>query len=749
MAQTAQTIDLDIKGMTCASCVGRVERALKAVPGVEAATVNLATGRARVAVASGGEAVLRAAVEEAGYEASPVADTTRTAEPEEKGNPALIAALLTLPLVVMEMGGHVFPAFHHWQSMTLGDDWPGYIQFALASAVLFGPGRGFFRHGWPALRRLAPDMNSLVMLGAGAAWAYSTAIVFWPGALPEAARFVYFEAAAVIVTLILIGRRLEARARGRASLAITRLIGLQARAAHVLRGDAEVEVDVADLVAGDLIRVRPGERVPVDGSIVEGGSWIDESMITGEPVPVEKGIGAEVVGGTVNRNGSFTFRATRVGSETLLAQILRMVEEAQADKLPIQALVDRVTLWFVPAVMAAAAVTFGIWLAFGPSLGIAIVNAVAVLIVACPCAMGLATPTSILVGSGRAAEMGVLFRRGAALQELSTVRTIAFDKTGTLTEGRPTLTDFETAPGFDRDDLLSRVAAVESRSEHPLASAITGAARGLPPREVTGFEAVPGMGVTGTVEGHTVAVGADRYLRTLGADPSIFTDRAHRLAALGRTPLFAAVDGKAAAIIAVSDPVKPSALAAITGLRDLGLGVAMITGDNTRAARAIAGELGIGSVIAEILPADKAAALRQLQSGGRKVAFVGDGINDAPALAQADVGIAVGTGTDIAIEAADVVLISGDLGHVEAALGLSRATMANIRQNLFWAFAYNIALIPVAAGVLYPLWGILMSPILSAAAMALSSVCVLGNALRLRLYHRGPLPETSPREVLA
>ncbi|MFO1107284.1 MAG: heavy metal translocating P-type ATPase [Amaricoccus sp.] len=752
MAEAAPSrTDLVILGMHCASCVGRVERALLAVPGVTEASVNLATGRARIAgAAQGGDLV--AAVQGAGYEARPVPGRGDPHALEhvhpEPGIPGagahdhgrsgardlLIAALLTLPIVLIEMGGHLVPGLHHWLDMTFGARALAILQFLLATAVLAGPGRGFFRVGWPALRRGSPDMDSLVMLGAGAAWAYSTIATFLPFLMPEAGRQIYFEAAAVIVTLILLGRALEARARGQASAAIARLAALQPRIAHRVRDGAESDIPVAELAVGDLIRVRPGERIPVDGLLLEGGSWVDEAMVTGEPAPVEKAPGSELVGGTVNRTGSFTFRATRVGADTLLGQIVRMVEEAQADKLPIQAAVDRVTLWFVPAVMGIAVLTLLVWLAIDPALGL--VNAVAVLIVACPCAMGLATPVSILVGSGRAAELGVLFRRGAALQGLSAVEAVAFDKTGTLTEGRPVLTDLELAPGFERAEVLGLVAAVEARSEHPLAGAILEAAReaAIAVPRAAEFLAEPGFGVSGLVGERRILVGSPRHLARVGADPAIFAAAADRLAALGRSPLYVSIDGRAAAVIAVADRVKPGAAAAIAALKARGLGVAMVTGDNARTARAIAGEIGIEQVEAEVLPGDKVAAVKALQAGGRRVAFVGDGINDAPALAQADIGIAIGTGTDIAIEAADVVLIAGDPALVPTALGISRAVMGNIRENLFWAFAYNAALIPLAAGMLWPAFGVLMSPIFAAAAMALSSLCVVGNALRLRRF---------------
>jgi Cu+-exporting ATPase len=581
-------------------------------------------------------------------------------------------------------------------------------------------------------------MNSLVMIGTSAAYGYSLVATFLPGWLPEGTVNVYYEAAAVIVTLILLGRYLEARSRGRTSEAIRHLMSLGAKTARVVRDGDVVEVALAEVREGDLIQVRPGDKVPVDGNVVEGDSYVDESMITGEPVPVRKTVGDEVVGGTLNRNGSFRFGATRVGGDTLLAQIIRMVEAAQGAKLPIQALVDRLTAWFVPAVIAAAALTFLIWLLFGPqpALTFALVNAVAVLIIACPCAMGLATPTSIMVATGRAAEMGVLFRKGEALQSLRNVDTIAVDKTGTLTRGRPELTDLTLAEGFAHDDVLAALAAVELRSEHPVAEAIVQAARaaGLNPAEATEFEAMPGYGVTASVNGHAITIGSGRLMARLGIDIGAFSDNANRLADEGKTPLYAAIDGRCAAVLAVADPIKPSTSKAIRALHELGLRVVMITGDNRRTANAIARQLGIDEVIAEVLPDGKVEAVRGLREGARRVAFVGDGINDAPALAEADVGIAIGTGTDIAIESADVVLMSGDLRNVPNAIWLSQATITNIKQNLFWAFAYNVSLIPLAAGALYPAFGLLLSPVLAAGAMALSSVFVLGNALRLRRF---------------
>ena len=537
----------------------------------------------------------------------------------------------------------------------------------------------------------------------------------------------------MIVVLILLGRLLESRAKGRTGAAIQALMGLQARQARVLRDGTLVAVDVDALVVGDIITLRPGERVPVDGTVTEGSSPVDESMMTGEPVPVVKTTGDALTGGTVNGQGGLTFAATRVGKDTTLAQIIRMVTEAQGAKLPIQDVVDRVTLWFVPAVLALAVLTVAVWLAVGPDPTLALVAGVSVLIIACPCAMGLAVPTSIMVGSGRAAEMGVLFRKGAALQQLADVSVIAFDKTGTLTEGKPHLTDLVLADGFDRADVLRLAAAVEAKSEHPIGAAIVNAARaeGLGAAEVSDFGAIAGFGVSALVEGRRVLIGADRLLTRDGIATDALAATETALAERGRTALFVAIDGQAAAVIAVADPVKPGSAVAIAALKAKGLKIAMITGDKRETAEAIAREIGIDHVVAGVLPDGKVAALDQLRVQG-KIAFVGDGINDAPALAHADIGIAIGTGTDVAIETADLVLMSGDLRGVVNAVAVSQGTMRNIRQNLGWAFGYNVALVPVAAGVLYPVFGLLLSPVFAAAAMALSSVSVVSNALRLR-----------------
>ncbi|SEN65319.1 Cu+-exporting ATPase [Roseovarius tolerans] len=739
-----QTFRFSVENMSCASCVGRVERALAAVPGVVSASVNLAQEEATVQALGVSAASISQVATAAGYPASLItdqgsADVTndrKAAEAAHLKTMTLVAAVLTLPVFILEMGSHMIPALHDWIMNTLGMGLNWGIQFVLTTIVLVWPGRDFYLKGFPALFKGAPDMNSLVALGSSAAWGFSTVALFAPSLLPAGTHVVYFEAAAVIVTLILLGRFLEARAKGRTGQAIAKLVGLKAKTAHVERDGKIVELPVDQIVVGDLVQVRPGEKIALDGIVMQGTSYVDESMITGEPVPAEKSEGAGVVGGTVNGTGALVFRATAVGSDTMLAQIIRMVEEAQGAKLPIQDLVNRITLWFVPAVMGVAGVTFLTWLLVGPdpALSFALVAAVAVLIIACPCAMGLATPTSIMVGTGRAAELGVLFRRGDALQSLSTVQTVALDKTGTLTLGRPELTDLTITEGFAEDEVLRLVASVEATSEHPIAEAIVRRAEqdGLTLASVEEFISVTGYGVSAEIEGRKVLVGADRFMVREGIALDGVEGIGTKLGQAGKTPLYAAIDGRLAAIIAVSDPIKPSTAEAISALHALGLKVAMLTGDNHATANAIAATLGIDTVVSEVLPEGKVAAIQKLQSGGRKVAFVGDGINDAPALAHADVGVAIGTGTDVAIEAADVVLMSGDLKGVVNALHISQRTMRNIRQNLFWAFGYNALLIPVAAGVFYPLFGLMLSPALAAGAMALSSVFVLSNALRLR-----------------
>lgn len=737
-----QRIELAIADMSCASCVGRVERALAAVPGVLEVNVNLATERATIQGVASAEALI-AAADKAGYPATAIKDTTTDATQHKKEQEALtlkrhllIAAVFTLPVFFIEMGAHAIPAIHTWLNQHLGQQLNWYVQFAFTTVVLFYPGRSFYQLGLPALKRLTPDMNSLVAVGTLAAYGYSVIATFVPALLPAQTVHVYYEAAAVIVTLILLGRYLEARAKGRTSAAIQRLAGLQAKTARVYRDGQSHEIAIAEVRVGDVIEVRPGERIPVDGVLTDGHSYVDESMISGEPIPVEKTQGAELIGGTVNQTGSFQFTAQAVGSATVLAQIIRLVEDAQSAKLPIQTLVNKVTLWFVPAVITLALITFGLWWWLGPtpSLTFALVNAVAVLIVACPCAMGLATPTSIMVGTGRGAEMGILFRKGDALQRLQEARIVAVDKTGTLTAGRPVLTDFELQRGYERAEVLSWVASIEARSEHPIANAIVDAAtqEGLSLLPVEHFESLTGFGVRATVAQRQLEIGADRLMHQLGLNVIAFEATAERLGREGKSPMYVAVDGQLAAILAVADPIKDSTPAAIQALHQQGLKVAMITGDNRHTAQAIAQQLGIDEVMAEVLPEGKVQAIETLRQRYGTLAFVGDGINDAPALAHADVGIAIGTGTDVAMEAAEVVLMSGDLMGVPKAIALSQRTLQNIKQNLFWAFAYNTALIPIAAGALYPSFGLLMSPIFAAAAMALSSVFVLGNALRLR-----------------
>lgn len=741
----AAPIELSIDGMTCASCVARVEKALKKVPGVQQANVNLATEQAWVEADTTVSAdKLIQAIRKAGYDAQ-LQTTTTTEQADQKASEQqqlkrdlIISLVLAIPVFVLEMGSHLIPAFHMWVMHQIGQMPSWLLQFVLTTLVLLFPGRRFYQKGIPALLRFAPDMNSLVAVGTLAAYSFSVVATFMPQLLPEGTVNVYFEAAAVIVSLILLGRYFEAKAKGRTSQAIQHLIGMQPKTARIVRNGQSVEVPLAEVSSGMQVDIRPGERIPVDGEVLDGRSYVDESMISGEPLPVEKMAGSAVVGGTINQNGSLSIRATAVGADSVLAQIIRMVEQAQGSKLPIQALVDKVTMWFVPAVMLMAVLTFLVWLIFGPepALTFGLVNAVAVLIIACPCAMGLATPTSIMVGTGRGAEMGILFRKGEALQLLQEAQVVAVDKTGTLTEGKPQLTDFHVQAGFEQAQLLSWVAAVEAKSEHPIAFAIVEAAQqqGFSLPAVSDFDSIVGSGVKGQVNGQWLHIGADRYMHQLGLSTTAFDQVAARLGQEGKTPLYVAVEDQLAAIIAVADPIKDSTFAAIEALHQLGVKVAMITGDNRHTAEAIARQLKIDTVVAEVLPEGKVDSVRELQQQYGRLAFVGDGINDAPALAQADVGLAIGTGTDVAIETADVVLMSGSLKGIPNAIALSQATIRNIRQNLFWAFVYNVALIPIAAGVLYPLWGILLSPMFAAGAMALSSVFVLGNALRLKRF---------------
>ena len=734
-----RTVTLRVGGMECASCSSRVERVLQRMEGVDAVGVNLATERATVHAGPGvSVSDLEEAVRRAGFEAaeetaeSEAPDTS--AERDAQRRRMLWAVALTVPIWLLEMVPMAVPPLRAWLEASVGVPAIRLALFALGTAVQFGPGRHFIRAGWAALRSGAPSMDTLVLLGTSAAYGYSVVATFAPGVLPAGADHVYFEAAATIITLILAGRYLEAVAKGRAGAAIRALLDLQPPSAVVLRDGEPVEVPVAEVTVGDRVLVRPGARVPVDGAVVEGRSFVDESAMTGEPVPVEKEPGAALAAGTVNGTGALTVEVQAVGGATALARIVRMVEEAQGSKPPIQALADRIVRVFVPAVLAAAAVTFAAWMVFGPAppLTFALVASVSVLIIACPCAMGIATPISVLVGTGRAAELGAFVREGAGLQALAEADTVVFDKTGTLTMGRPAVTDLVALGGADAAASLRLAAAVERQSEHPIAQAVVEhAGPDLP--AATDVEAVPGYGVAGTVEDHRVAVGAGRYLDRLGVTlPARSRETADALAAQGKTAVFVVVDGAPAALVAVADPIKPGARAALDALRAEGLRLALVTGDAEATARAVAKDLGIAEVRAEVLPDGKADAVAALQAEGRRVAFVGDGINDAPALATADAGIAMGTGTDVAIEAGDVVLAGGDVEGVGRSIRVARATLRNIRQNLFWAFAYNVVLIPVAAGVLYPAFGVLLSPMLAALAMVFSDLFVIGNALRLR-----------------
>ncbi|MDP1445623.1 heavy metal translocating P-type ATPase [Acinetobacter schindleri] len=745
----ADQLELNIEGMTCASCVARVEKALNKVEGVTAASVNLATETAQVSGSNLNIANLIQAVKKAGYEAqlktAKVNFTEQQNFQHKKAEETAslyrdlwIALALALPVFILEMGSHLLPSFHHFVVHNIGTQNSWYIQFVLTTLVLLFPGRRFYQHGIPALLRLAPDMNSLVTVGTLAAYLFSVIATFFPFLLPQATVHVYFEAAAVIIALILLGRYLEARAKGKTSQAIQYLIGLQPKTARVLQDGQWLDLPISEVQQDMIIEIRPGEKVAVDGVVTSGHSYVDEAMVTGEPVPVAKNTDDRVVGGTINQNGTLQIRATAVGEDSVLAQIIKMVEQAQGAKLPIQAAVDKVTLWFVPAVMGLALLTFMVWFLLGPEpqLSYALVNAVAVLIIACPCAMGLATPTSIMVGTGRAAEMGVLFRKGEALQLLQQTKVVAVDKTGTLTEGKPVMTDFQVLEGFNKQQVLQLIASVEAKSEHPIAYAIVQAAKEqqIELIEVSEFDSITGAGIKAQINNQDIQIGAERLMQQLGLNTEHFAGIASKLGQEGKTPLYAALDGKLAAIIAVADPIKDTTFKAIEELHRQGLKVAMITGDNPHTANAVAQQLKIDHVIAEVLPHEKVDAVKMLQKEHGIVTFVGDGINDAPALAQADVGMAIGTGTDVAIEAADVVLMSGNMQHVATGIGISQATIKNIRQNLFWAFVYNIALIPIAAGILYPFFGILLSPMFAAGAMALSSVFVVSNALRLKLY---------------
>jgi P-type Cu+ transporter len=756
--QSAKTLEIGVTGMTCAACVGRVERALKKTSGVLDANVNLATERAVIEYYSSltNQAQLESTIREAGYEILQIklgqnradAETlARESEIQTLKNDLTIATIFAVPLLLLAMIPMLYmPAMMFLMGIAPMKIWD-WIMLTLAIPIYFIPGKRFLSHGWTALIKRSPDMNTLVMLGTSAAFWYSTTVVlletFIPNTIPSQGRFVYFEAAGVVIALILLGKYLEAIAKGKTSQAIKTLLGLQAKTARVQRNNIQLEIPIEEVLIGDLILVRPGEKIPVDGIVIHGSSYVDEGMITGEPIPVQKEPKAKVVGSTINKNGSLTIQANAIGADTVLAQIIKLVETAQGSKPPIQGLADQVILIFTPIVLIIAALTLIIWMLTGNS-GLALINTVAVLIIACPCAMGLATPTSIMVGTGKAAELGVLFRTGTALEGLHNIQTIAFDKTGTLTKGQPELTDFINQSAYSDNQLLTLIASVENSSEHPIAQAIIKAAKekGLTLEPITEFNAIAGYGVTARVGEVLVQIGADRFMTEQGIEIAVFSSQAATLGDQGKTPLYAAINGQLAAMIAVADPIKDGSIIALKTLQNMGIKIAMITGDNQHTANAIAKQLGITEVLAEVLPDAKANAIQQLQQNNTKVAFIGDGINDAPALAQANVGIAIGTGTDVAIETADVILMSGDLRNVPNAVALSKSTIGNIRFNLFWAFAYNIILIPVAAGALYPRFEWLLNPVLAGAAMGFSSIFVLGNALRLRSF-KAPMQKTN------
>jgi Cu+-exporting ATPase len=752
MTDRAQPIEivLPIEGMTCASCVNRIERFLKKTPGVEEASVNLATERATVLVdpATAGRDELVQAVEAAGYDVRPEtaheadgAGTTLEAELTDEDRERERAQRQTLIQAVVAIGAAlVFMALMFIPQTRISmEDINRLILWPATFVQLWAGGR-FYRAAWRAGRHGSATMDTLVAIGTSAAWAYSVVVTMWPERIHEAGLHpeTYFDSASIIIGLILLGRWLEARAKGRTTGAIRRLVGLQASTARRIANGVEEDVELALVVPGDLLRVRPGDTVPVDGVVVEGASAVDESMLTGEPIPTTKGAGDEVIGATRNTTGSFVMRATRVGRDTALARIVELVQRAQGSKAPIQRLADRISEVFVPAVIVVALGTFVVWFLFGPEprLTLALTAFIGVVIIACPCAMGLATPTAIMVGTGKGAEAGILVRGGEALEAAGRVDTVVFDKTGTLTLGKPAVSAITSAPGMDEQRLLDLAASLEQGSEHPLGEAIVRAAREreLGFAKATGFEAIVGRGVTGTIGDGTVLVGSRRLMTEHGIDISPLDAAADAAASSGATLVYVGVDGVAAGAISISDPVKAESAAAVRELRAAGLEVWLLTGDARATADAVARQVGIPTerVLAEVLPADKDEAIERLQAEGRRVAMVGDGINDAPALARADLGVAIGTGADVAIEASDVTLVGGDPRLVLSSIALSRATIRVIRQNLFWAFAYNVLLIPIAMGILYPALGVLLNPALAAGAMALSSVSVVLNSLRLR-----------------
>ena len=740
-----EEVTFNVAGMSCASCVNRIERYLKETEGVVDASVNLATERATVKIVPGvvEAQALAAKIADAGYDVIPAREGAEADAGDREGaarrrevNSLRIRFVFALAAGALLLWG-AFPNVLPWTPELVQSR---LFMFALATPVQFWAGWRFYRGFWATAKHLTADMNTLIAVGTSAAYLYSLLATFAPQVFENSGfkADVFFDTAAVIIGLILLGRFLEARAKGQTSEAIRKLMGLQPRTARVVRDGRELDLAVEEVVVGDVIVVRPGEKIPVDGTLTEGHSGVDESMITGESMPVEKGPSDAVVGATINGTGSFRFVADKVGRDTVLAQIVKLVEDAQGSKAPIQRLADVIASYFVPAVIVVALLTFAVWALFGPGLTLAFISFVAVLIIACPCALGLATPTAIMVGTGKGAEKGVLIKAGEALETAHKVDTVILDKTGTLTEGRPRVTDIVSLNGVPDNEILRLAAAAERVSEHPLGEAIVEAAlaTGLDIPDVRDFDSVTGKGIVASVEGHQVLAGNARLLAGSGveADSAQVIDR---LSGAGKTPVYVAFDGEAAGIIGVADTIKAESPKAVERLQRLGLEVVMITGDNTLTAQAIAREAGIRHVLAEVLPDQKASEVRRLQSEGKRVAMVGDGINDAPALAQSDLGIAIGTGTDIAMEAADITLMSGNLSGIVLAIELSKKTMRVVKQNLFWAFAYNVALIPAAAGLSYLVVGQPLDPILAAAAMALSSITVIANSLRLRRFVPG------------
>jgi Cu+-exporting ATPase len=739
-------IEIGVGGMTCAACSGRVERMLRKQCGVLKAEVNLATEKAQIQYlpASIDPEGLMQVISRAGYEPRALADWKERAEGQAElrlrsmRRDVVSAFALSLPVVFLAMGGKWFPSL----SGVLDDIAPfpafwEWVQLFLTSLVIVFPGRRFFKPGLMAYRHLSPDMNSLVMTGTGAAWLYSSAVLIMPGLFPEAARHVFFESAAVVISVVLLGKYLEERAKGNASQAIKKLLGLQVSTATVIRDGEEVELDIAQIRKGDQVHCKPGSRIPVDGVVIQGESYVDESMLTGEPIPTLKTEGAEVTGGSLNQNGFLIIQATRIGQETVLAQIIKMVEQAQAGKLPIQSLADKVILVFTPLVLLTGLGTFLVWLLIGPDPAIthALIASVAVLVVACPCAMGLATPAAIMVGTGRGAELGVLFRKGEALERLSHIQHIIFDKTGTLTFGKPKLVSLE---GESESEVLQIAASLEQGSEHPLGKAIIDGAkeRGLELSAIDQFEAIPGLGIRAMIDGVEVKVGNRLFICETGTHNPGLEQLADQLSSRGETPVFVSRGGVLIGVLGIADPVRPESQAVVQELKRRGIGVSLMTGDHAGPAKRLADHVGIDHVESELVPEQKANAVEKLSKTGKKLAFVGDGINDAPALVKADVGIGMGSGTDIAIESADIILVGEGLDHVLTALRVSYSTVRTIKGNLFWAFIYNILLIPVAAGVLYPSFGLLLNPMLAGAAMGFSSIFVVLNSLRLRRMQR-------------